>query len=371
MNCELETKVRHELGVASLNLGVVLLFTLLVLIDEDVSVRSYLELAAAYFGVTLLILATAFLLLAAHAVVREGVSSGWQARPTASIRASIAGKWRQDRLLGLAWPLLVFTMLMPTFNAFKQRILPDAGFFYDAQLAAIDRSLFGTNPGLWLHHVIGSPATTAFFDAIYHSWFVPTTLGVAVVALCAGARARAQYMTAYTAVWIILGAVAAFLLPAAGPAFYEALVDAQGADAFTAVQESLSATSTGGGFLTSLHNQNYLLANLDQPGLVVGGGISAIPSLHNAIAVLFALASFRVHRLCGVAASAFAVLIWIGSVYLNWHYAIDGLIGAVGAVLLWMGSGTLVDRIFARSTGYSARELRGRAAPSAWGAVFK
>jgi membrane-associated phospholipid phosphatase len=45
--------------------------------------------------------------------------------------------------------------------------------------------------------------------------------------------------------------------------------------------------------------------------------------------------------------SAFAVLIWVGSVYLNWHYAIDGVVGAAGAILIWFASGWIVDRLLA------------------------
>ena len=82
------------------------------------------------------------------------------------------------------------------------------------------------------------------------------------------------------------------------------------------------------------------------PALVVGGGISAIPSVHNAMAVLFALVSFRMNRALGLAMSAFAAFIWVASVYLNWHYAVDGLAGGIGAIVLWKLSGALVEQRF-------------------------
>ncbi|WP_165357366.1 phosphatase PAP2 family protein [Sphingosinicella sp. CPCC 101087] len=349
--------VRTEATFAALAFAMVAAFALVVLLDEDVSTIAFAELAAAYVGVTLLIVGTACLLLAAGAVWKAGRASRWKASPMDAARAAILNKWREDRLLSLAWPAGVFLLLMPSFNAFKQRILPDAGFLYDPELAAIDRAFFGTDPGLWLHDTIGSPVATALLDALYHGWFLPTTLGVAMVGLCAGTRTRAQYMIAYVGVWIILGAVLAFLVPAAGPAFYAALVDPGQAGPFTAVADRLAATS-GGGLLTSLHNQQYLIANLDRPALVVGGGISAIPSVHNALAVLFALASFRIGRLCGLAMSAFALMIWIGSVYLNWHYAIDGVVGAVGALLLWFGAGALVDRLMRTGSDAAAPASR-------------
>ena len=338
------TLIRQEAIFALLSMAAVVAFTAFVLADDDVSALAFARLATAYVGVTLLIAATALLFLTAHAVFKAGRASNWRASPLGAARAAVVRKWREDRLFGFAWPVAVFAILMPSFNAFKQRILPDAGFVYDPQLAAIDRGLFGTDPGLWLHETIGSPATTAFLDGLYHGWFVPATLGVAVVGLCAGARTRAQYMIAYVGVWIVLGAALAYLLPAAGPAFYEALVDPARAEPFVAVRDALAA-GRGNGLLTSLHNQDYLLANLDRSALVVGGGISAIPSVHNALAVLFALVSFRLNRWCGFAMTGLALLIWVGSVYLNWHYAIDGVLGAAGAVILWYGAGAFVDRV--------------------------
>jgi hypothetical protein len=340
--------LRHERGAVALNATLVCGFTLFVLGSGAVSVRSFARLLASYVGIALIVLAFALVLYAGQVVIRSGRASRWRDSPSRALIRAFSARWRDERMFCLAWPVALFLLLMPTFNAFKQRILPDAGFHLDPALARIDRALFGADPGLVLHALIGSPATTRFFDAVYHSWFVPTTLGLCVVGLCATPRTRAQYVTAYVATWILLGAVAAYLLPAAGPAFYASVVGSAGAEPFVAVQHQLEQAGGADVVLTSLFNQSYLLANLGSELLVVGGGISAIPSIHNAMAVLFALASFRWHWLAGLAMSAFALLVWVASIYLNWHYAIDGVAGALGAVVLWFGSGWLVDRIAAR-----------------------
>lgn len=341
-----DVQSRQERKVAALNAAAVFAFAAFVLASGAVSPGSYIALAGAYVGITLLIIGFAILIYSGHLLIRRGVASGWTESPARAVARGLARRWKDERMFGLLWPVALFLLLMPTFNAFKQRILPSAGFVHDEALAKMDRWIFGADPGLWLHQLIGSPATTRFFDAIYHSWFVPTTLGLCVVGLCASPRTRAQYLTAYIGVWIILGALLAYLLPAGGPAFYRDLVGTAGAEPFLAVHQQLGLTSASGSFLTSLHNQSYLLENLGNPKLVMGGGISAIPSVHNAMAVLFALASFRAHYLLGLAMSGFALLIWIASVYLNWHYAVDGIAGAVGAILLWYASGSLVDRLF-------------------------
>lgn len=317
---------------------------LFVLAEGSVAPLELAKLIATFISIAILIAGTALIFFAGFELVRSGRRSGWKERPAVALLSALKQRWADDRLFSVAWPIGLFLLLVPSFNAFKQRILPQAGFHYDAQLADLDRVLFGTDPGAVLHRLIGSPATTGFLDAAYHSWFVPTTLGLCFIGFCAGTRTRAQYMLSYVGVWLFLGAFLAFLIPAAGPAFYSAVVGPDGASPFIVVHEQLAQAGQTR-FLTSLGNQAYLLDNLNAPTLVVGGGISAIPSVHNAMAVLFALISFRAHWSLGVAMSFFALLIWVGSVYLNWHYAVDGIAGAAGALVVWSLSGKIVDRL--------------------------
>jgi membrane-associated phospholipid phosphatase len=71
----------------------------------------------------------------------------------------------------------------------------------------------------------------------------------------------------------------------------------------------------------------------------VGGGISAMPSLHVAIVVLIGLCfRFRLPR-WQWGAWTYAGVIFVGSIHLGWHYASDGLVGALGAWAIWRGTG--------------------------------
>ncbi len=54
-------------------------------------------------------------------------------------------------------------------------------------------------------------------------------------------------------------------------------------------------------------------------------GISAFPSMHNASALLFALATARRSRALGIAFGIYCGIILVGSVHLGWHYAVDGM----------------------------------------------
>jgi membrane-associated phospholipid phosphatase len=70
--------------------------------------------------------------------------------------------------------------------------------------------------------------------------------------------------------------------------------------------------------------------------------------MHNALAVLMALAAWRVHRLLGVAMTLFAVLIYIGSILLAWHYAADGMAGILIGLASWHLAGWITRRLDAR-----------------------
>jgi hypothetical protein len=64
-------------------------------------------------------------------------------------------------------------------------------------------------------------------------------------------------------------------------------------------------------------------------------GISAMPSLHNGTALLFALAGFKVNRTIGWLLAAHTVFIFLGSVHLAWHYAVDTYVAWAVVLVLW------------------------------------
>lgn len=276
----------------------------------------------------------------------------WSARrrgetcsPVALARAFVADRWRHDRGASLWQPAAMFVVLMTSFTFFKIIVLPHAGFGYGPAIANLDRALFGADPWRITHAVFASPWWTQAIDLAYHAWFAPLIFGVV---LCAFARPGSvlawRYLLAFCLIWIVQGSILAYGFPAAGPVFFaqfqlEAARFTELTDLLASQDAALRAHGAPG--LTALMFQHGLLQLFNDGTVAVGGGISAMPSLHNAMAILFACAAWRLSPRCGWATSIYAAIIWIGSIHLGWHYALDGIVALIVTVALWKLTGLL------------------------------
>ncbi|HEX8389173.1 MAG TPA: phosphatase PAP2 family protein [Sphingomonas sp.] len=341
-----------------------------------------LTLSGASFGVYLGLLAdhlriaaslwTLVALLATGVLLRRGRvrpdGSSPSRRPSLArlVGEELDRRWRRDRFLSLFTPPLLFAWLVATFNLFKQRVLPQAGFPLDPALAGLDRLLFG-GVDAWrvTHGLIPSPWATLAIDMLYHGWFLPMSLGVMICAFLptTADRLRMRYLLSFVAIWVLLGSGMASVLASAGPCFQPTAIGlASGFEPLLArldAQDAWVAARLSGGGLSALDFQRGLLA-LHSSGreLAVGGGISAMPSIHNALAALFAMAAFQLDRRAGWAMTAYAGLIWVGSVHLGWHYAVDGPVAVAATAAIWRMSGGVADLLLAGPAGVVPRRAQ-------------
>ncbi len=75
-------------------------------------------------------------------------------------------------------------------------------------------------------------------------------------------------------------------------------------------------------------------------------GISAMPSMHIVMAVLIAIAGWRINKWWGAGLTALAAIVVIGSIHLAWHYAVDGIAGTALALVFWWVAGIIVRAHF-------------------------
>lgn len=330
-----------EIRAAGAGALAVCIYALLVLSTGRIPLDDFARLLAFYLKTSFSLWLFLGLMTLLVELYRKWPRNGPGPSPLAVIVAVGRGRWERDRFASLFWPPLLFALLMASFNAYKQMVLPLAGFGYDPAFAAADKALFfGSDPWQLTHAVLGSADATWLVDRAYHAWFVPMSLGVLLCAWLPAStyRLRNQYLLSYIAIWIGIGSVLAFLMPSAGPCYYEAFHGSY--PSFAELNARLvEAQAASGANLTALANQAGLLRMFGGESLAVGAGISAMPSVHNGLAVLFAIAAWRANKWLGAALAAYAVLIWIGSIHLGWHYAIDGLLAAVLTFGIWLVAG--------------------------------
>jgi membrane-associated phospholipid phosphatase len=157
-----------------------------------------------------------------------------------------------------------------------------------------------------------------------------------VLTIFAPAQVRARFFLTWVLSWILLGILLAIALASAGPMFLGDMRLA-GAQHYKGLVEALKATPVA-------DKVHAYLWDLYQHGETrLGGGISAAPSLHVAMAWLYVLTTWRWWKPLSLPAIAFFAVICVGSVFLGYHYAVDGLISIAGVSTIWMLVGRWVD----------------------------
>jgi len=263
------------------------------------------------------------------------------------------GLLRRDRTQSCvnrdAWlivAVLVTGLALPLFGVFKQLVLPLRPFTWDTDLAQWDRMLFGgIAPWTLTHFVFGSMRATVFLDNLYSLWLLLMfTFPVVAVMVAPSQELRVRLLATWMLSWIVIASLGGWVFASAGPCFYNMVIGPNAS--FAALGERLAAIDAEamleGKAIGSLSFQTTLLEVYGASTYAPAGGISAMPSMHVAMATLFAIGGFKVGRALGIATTFYAVLIWIGSIHLGWHYASDGIVGALMMLALWKATGPAV-----------------------------
>ncbi|MES2642129.1 MAG: phosphatase PAP2 family protein [Myxococcota bacterium] len=200
---------------------------------------------------------------------------------------------------------------------------------YDHVFVAPELWLFGSSMTRWMS-LPNDPAITFLIDFAYLLFFTWIALTMVILFVREGERAARRFVGAL----VLSTAVSTVILvafPTLGPAFLDPASVAPIADAmfrtdhFQAVSRAFRAE---------------VLADPAGFSLVPFLGVSAFPSMHVGHTFLALTFLWPRHR---VAFQLFLLPVlgaWIGTVYLGWHYAIDGVAG----ICIAMGARWLVTR---------------------------
>lgn len=246
------------------------------------------------------------------------------------------------RMIPFFFVAILLTPFANAFGSFKQAIPMLAPFTWDARFMELDRVVHGGHdPWLLLQPLIGIPAVTWSIQFCYTIMWMSLMFGMLFWQAASRRRSlRMQFLMTFVLIWIILGTGMAFRFSSAGPCYFGKAAGDPGHYAelmayLNNVNESLP--------LPALDVQRTLWENYETGSVCIVGGISAMPSMHVAAAVLFALVGWRANRWFGTALWAFAFVILIGSVHLAWHYAVDGYVSAILTILIWLAVGKAMN----------------------------
>ncbi len=303
---------------------------------EKMSVGLYIFAVPHILGIYLFLL-TLLYLTYVMTVVRP-------ARLIAYIFRDVKTRWLiAERVFGGLLAVFLLLAFFSIFSSIKALIPVLNPFAWDPALAAWDRALHGgVDAWALMHPLLGYPIATTVINFLYQCWlFIVYGMLVWQAFTLRDPRLRAQFLLSFVLVWMLIGSLAATLLSSVGPVYYGRITGLE--DPFVPLMDYLKAANEVFP-VWALEVQDRLWESYTQQSNYLGAGISAMPSIHVATAVLFALTTWRANRVVGWIFTVYAGLVLIGSVHLAWHYALDGYLAIVLTYLLWRAAGWWVAR---------------------------
>ena len=211
-------------------------------------------------------------------------------------------------------------------------------YSWDPFFAKIDKIVHGGYQAwqLW-QPILGYPTITYIINFIYNLWFF---IMLAILYWQAFSlrdwKLSKQFYISFVIAWAFLGTGLATLFSSAGPCYYDKIVI--NSNTYQPLLNYLNKVNESFP-IWALDTQKMLWNNYVSDKIGLGGGISAMPSMHVSSSLLFALLGWRIHRVLGAILTIFTAIIMIGSVHLAWHYAIDGYVSIFLTLLIWYAVG--------------------------------
>lgn len=235
--------------------------------------------------------------------------------------------------------VVVIQLFILGFGEIKSLITYVRPFAWDQTFAEMDRVLhFGHQPWELLQPILGYGPITQFISMNYFLWmFVLVMFWLHFAFQETDEKLRFQAIFAFMATWMIGGSLLATLLSSAGPCYYGKL--GLGADPYEGLMHYLRETNEVWR-IPSVQIQELLWENFSaNKGHAMTKGISAMPSMHNAQALLLVLATWNKQLLLRSLCLFHLVLVFLGSIHLGWHYAVDAYLAFAIVVPVWVVAG--------------------------------
>lgn len=260
--------------------------------------------------------------------------------PLRQLAANLVAAYRSPQLKALGSPAFAtLVILIYAFSNVKDNLQALAPFSWDRTFDAWDAALhFGRRPWEWLQPALGHWPVTFALNVNYNLWFfVMFAVWLHHAFMMKPGVARTRFFLAFMLVWIVEGSILALALSSAGPCFFGAGRLGLAPDPYAGLMRYLHQTNEAVPvWAVSLQDHLWML---NRTGLAAG--ISAMPSLHNGTTLLFALASTGWRRWVRVLLWLNVGIIFLGSIHLGWHYAVDAYVAWAATLAIWLAAAPL------------------------------
>lgn len=265
---------------------------------------------------------------------------GWLKASVGKYDAMSAGYFHSERLIygfaGLAAILPASALCVG-----KSLIYWNTAYAWDPLFAEADRLLhFGRYPHEFLVPVVAKFNLAAAMNYLYLSWFLALYGFLGFALFCDSDHLRRlRFLWTFLLCFIIPGTVLATLFASVGPIYYHAFYPDL-PDPYAGLVAHLKNANESTP-LNVIEVSDFLYGLTTDKDVIDINAISAMPSLHVAIAGLIALYAWKIRKSLGIAFMLYFFCILAGSIYLGWHYAVDGYAGVALACILWLIAGEL------------------------------
>ncbi|MEZ0262752.1 MAG: phosphatase PAP2 family protein [Alphaproteobacteria bacterium] len=245
---------------------------------------------------------------------------------------------------GPAFPRAVFATLVLTGIGFfftAKSLIPRLNpYKSDPAIAELEKTLhLGHYPHEWVIPFTDSLHFSFALDTAYLVWFAVMYAALAYnVFIDSDINRRLRFLWTFALSWILLGTLLATGLSSTGPLFFGNFYPDM-ADPYKDLVAHFDDLAANGQNLSTARGREMLLAWTKGDRVININAISAMPSMHVAVAWMAALYARTIGKAIFAAALAFCVLILWGAVYFGYHYALDGYVSIVAVSLIWWGLG--------------------------------
>jgi hypothetical protein len=278
--------------------------------------RAYMTIAAVLTVFAL----TAALLRELWRMARAG-----EAQPARSLRRKIAAHWSDLLLYAIGFQLVALQIAALTW--LKEMLPLVVPFWADPLLSRMDFALFAGDPSRFLRWAV--PA----IEPVYIGWAIVKFATLIILLSLPPSELKRRCMLAYFLTVGVAAVCGQFLISSAGPLFYQHLGYG---DAYAPLIADLRNSAP-----TTLGMADYLWSTYSAGATKIGTGISAMPSLHVAVAFWIFLVVRELAPKLRWVGLAYWLVIFMGSFALGWHYVSDAVVGSLAAWGAWKAAAVM------------------------------